>query len=263
MLIDTHCHVHDDAFDRDRLEVIDRALLAQVQMITVGTNKRSSQQAVDLASQHEGMWAVVGMDSEHLSSEVFDLNEYKAIASHVKCVGIGETGFDFYRISPTADPDQVIQAQRVNIEQHAILATELNLPLVVHCRDAYDEQADLLEALIGQGQLPKRGVIHCFTGTFDQAQRFISLGFYISFSGIVTFPPRKNETLVQGMTMLAYCAKTLPLEWIVIETDAPYLSPVPHRGVRNEPVFVKQTAQFIAEVRSCSVEQVINQTTQN
>lgn len=273
MLIDTHCHVHYSAFDQDMDEVIRRNLEQGIQMITVGTQKETSKQGLDLADRYEGVWAVVGLHPNHLEEqtfveddttlEVFDKEVYRQLALHPKCVGIGETGLDYYRIAEHLDRDLVVQKQKETFRAHAELATEVNLPIVVHCRDAYDEQANLIQTLIEEGMLQKRGVIHCFTGTYEQAKRFVELGFYISFSGVVTFPQRKNDPLIDGLTVLQYCARELPLDKILVETDSPYLTPIPHRGERNEPGYVKFIAEKIATLRAVSLEEIEQATTEN
>lgn len=286
MLIDTHCHVHFNAYTEDMDDVIRRTLANGVRMITVGTQKDTSRNGLDVAQRYEGLWAAVGLHPNHLTqqsfydddelppeaqatpqihtrAESFDYAYFKTLAQHPKCVAIGETGLDYHRIPEQADRDEVIRIQRETFIQHANLATETNLPIIIHCRDAYAEQADLLTQLIDDGMLPKRGVMHCFSGTYEEAKRFVDLGFFISFSGVITFPPRKTDVLVDGLSPLQYAARELPIERILVETDSPYLTPIPFRGARNEPMYVKYVTEKIAEIKSMSLQDAERQTTEN
>jgi TatD DNase family protein len=277
MFIDSHCHVHFRAYENDMDAVIQRALDQGIFLITVGTQSDTSRAGLEVAERYDGMWASVGLHPNHLTQqsfvdeqemihtreETFDPNLYASLAVHPKCVAIGETGLDYYRIPEHADRNEVMEMQRRVFRQHARLATDKNKPIIIHCRDAYDEQADLVAELIQAGLLQKRGVVHCFTGTLEQAQRFIELGFMISFSGVVTFPARKNDVIIDGLTLLQYTAREIPLDVMLIETDAPYLTPVPNRGKRNEPANVRDVAVKIAELKGIDVEEVGERTTQN
>ena len=269
-LIDSHCHVHFNAYKDDMDDVIQRTLDKGVFLITVGTQKDTSQRGLDVAERYEGVWAAVGLHPNHLTkqsfvdenefdggavktrTEVFDYELFKKMAAHPKCVAIGETGLDWYRIPEGADLDEVKAVQRATVRAHFDLATEMDLPVVIHCRDAYVEQAEMIREYVEAGKLQRRGVIHCFTGTEAEARVFIELGFYISFSGIVTFAKALMEV-----------AKALPLEKLLVETDAPYLTPVPHRGKRNEPAFVQHVAEKIAELKGVSVDEVARVTVEN
>jgi TatD DNase family protein len=249
-------------------DVIKHTLEAGVFMITVGTQKDTSRMGLEVAKRYDGVWATVGLHPNHLTKqefldeaelepvktrqESFDMDLYRELARHPKCVAIGETGLDYYRIPETADVETVKETQRATVRAHFDLATELNLPVSIHCRDAYAQQAELIGEYTSSGKLSRRGVIHCFTGTEEEARVFIDLGFLISFSGIVTFG--KNVQAV---------ARALPLDKMLIETDAPYLTPAPDRGVRNEPWRVKHVAEKIAELKGVSVEEVAQVTTQN
>lgn|SRR3989338_4282810 len=275
---DTHTHVHFEAFKDDLEDVLRRAQEAGVGMVTVGTQSTTSKRAIEVAEAHDHVWATVGLHPNHTvkqtfhdpnevqgnatvktREEVFDTDSYRALASHPKCVAIGECGFDFYRIPEDADRNKVIWTQEEMLRRQFDLATELELPLVIHCRDAHKEQADLMEEYVRAGKIPRRGVMHCFTGTQEDADRYLSLGFYISFSGVVTFPARKD--LVGPM--LIDVAKTIPDDKILIETDAPYLAPEPMRGKRNEPAYVVHTAEFLARARGVSIDAFARQTTEN
>ncbi|PJE77177.1 hypothetical protein COV05_01020 [Candidatus Uhrbacteria bacterium CG10_big_fil_rev_8_21_14_0_10_48_16] len=274
-LIDSHCHVHFNAYKEDMDEVIQKTLDEGVFMITVGTQKDTSKHGLEVAERYEGMWATVGLhpnhtveqefwDDDELSpdeqatpkiktrAEAFDMAYYRELVRHPKCVGIGETGLDYYRIPEGVDKETVMKNQEATVRAQFDLATEADLPVVIHCRDAYAEQAMLIQEYLDAGKLSRRGVIHCFTGTREEAQRFLDQGFYISFSGIVTFSKALQEV-----------AKTIPLEKLLIETDAPYLTPVPDRGKRNEPWRVKFVAEKIAELKGVTVEEVAEATVKN
>lgn len=267
-LIDSHCHVHFNAYKEDMDEVIQRTLDKGVFMITVGTQQDTSKKGLEIAERYEGIWATIGLhpnhtckqeftDDQELSTiktreEHFDMAFYRELAQHPKCVGIGETGLDYYRIPDGLDPVEVKHVQEATVRAHFDLATEADLPVVIHCRDAYKDQAVLIQEYLDAGKLPRRGVIHCFTGTLEEAQLFVAQGFYISFSGIVTFSKELMEV-----------AKALPLEKILVETDAPYLTPVPNRGKRNEPWQVEYVAAKIAELKEVSIEEVQQMTVKN
>src|SRR3989339_441448 len=244
-LIDSHCHVHFNAYKDDMDEVIKRTLDRGVCMITVGTQKDTSAHGLEVAQRYDGMWAAVGLhpnhtveqefwDNDELSpeeqatpkiktrAEHFDMDYYRELAKHPKCVGIGEFGLDYYRIPEGVDREEVIRRQEETVRAQFDLASEMNKPVVIHCRDAYPQQAVMIREAIEAGKLARRGVIHCFTGTLEEAQTFIELGFYISFSGILTFAKNLQEV-----------AKDLPLDRILVETNAPYITPAPERGKPN------------------------------
>ncbi|HLD20689.1 MAG TPA: TatD family hydrolase [Patescibacteria group bacterium] len=274
-LIDSHCHVHFNAYKDDMDEVIKRTLDHGVFMITVGTQKDTSAHGLEVAQRYDGMWATVGLhpnhtveqefwDNDELSpeeqatpkiktrAEHFDMDYYRELAKHPKCVGIGEFGLDYYRIPEGVDREEVIRRQEETVRAQFDLASEMNKPVVIHCRDAYPQQAVMIREAIEAGKLARRGVIHCFTGTLEEAQTFIELGFYISFSGILTFAKNLQEV-----------ASVLPLERLLVETDAPYLTPAPDRGKRNEPWRVEVVAQKLAELKGVTVEEVASQTLKN
>lgn len=286
MLIDTHCHIHFNAFREDMDEVIKRTLDAGVFLITVGTQKDTSKIGLEVAEHYEGVWASVGLHPNHLTkqefwddeelpsdqqvtgliktrAETFDPEYYLALAKHSKCVAIGECGLDYYRIPEGADLEEVKRVQEQAVRQQFEVATQANLPVIIHCRDAHDHQVALIKEYLNAGKLQRRGVVHCFTGTVEEARRYLDLGFYISFTGIITFPPRKGEADEQGLSPLQRVVKELPLDRIMVETDAPYLTPIPFRGKRNEPSYVRYIAEKIAEVKGISFEEVAEQTTKN
>ncbi len=271
-LFDTHCHVHFNAYKDDMHDVVSRSLAKGVQMVTIGTQKDTSRAGVELARQYDGLWAAVALHPNHLfpvhidedevpfitREEDFDYTYYKELAQDPNVVAIGECGLDWYRIPDDRDIEEVKARQFQVFAQHLDLATDVRLPVIIHCRDAHAECAEVLEKYIAEGKLDRRGIIHCFTGTLDEAMRYIDLGFVISIPGIITFPPKKGD----GLTPLQEVVKQIPLEHMVIETDAPYLTPVPYRGKRNEPWYVQFVAQTIAELKGISTEEVARTTTQ-
>ena len=276
-LFDSHTHIHFKAFNDDMETAIRRAQEAGVLMVTVGTQIDTSRRAVEVARTHEGVWATVGLHPNHTTeqefideneavavakvktrTEAFDAEAYRPLALDPKCVGIGECGLDYYRIpeqkigGAPLPREEIIETQKEMVRRQFELATEVGKPVVIHCRDAYADQAAMIEEAIDKGQLAQCGVMHCFTGTLEEARRFIELGFLISFSGIVTFSKD-----------LAAVAKALPMGKILIETDAPYLAPAPMRGKRNEPAYVVYTAKFLAELKDVRLEELSETTTQN
>lgn len=271
MLIDTHTHVHFNAFKDESDDVVKRALAEDVWMVTVGTQKDTSKYAVELAEKFsEGVYSAVGLHPVHVTGETeeaqsegselafktrredFDPEYYRAlIKSSKKVVAIGECGLDYYRVPAERLAEAKIR-QREQLLMQIKLADETNLPLLFHCRDAHADLQTLISEEITVGRLKRRGIIHCFTSTYEDAMKYIEMGFVISFSGIVTFSKS-----------LADVAKLLPLNKIVIETDAPYLTPVPYRGKRNEPRYVRYTAEHLAKVRGISFEELVEATTAN
>jgi len=248
-LIDSHAHIQGAEFAADLQAVIDRAHAAGVEKIVVvgGAGELSSNEsAIALAHSFPGLFATVGMHPHDAKdvSEV-DLQRLKELAADPKVVAVGETGLDFYYNHSPRDLQKKIFARFVH------MARETNLPIVVHDRDAHLEIAELLRAE-GEGRL--RGVIHCFTGDYEAAKIFLDLGFYLSFSGIVTF--KNAEALREA-------ARKLPLDRMLVETDSPYLAPAPHRGKRNEPAFVVQTAKTLATVKDVALAEIVESTSRN
>ncbi len=247
-LIDSHCHLDMD-FDADRDAVLARARSAGVgAMVTIGASGSfdANRKAVALAAAHDVIHATVGVHP-HEAASVDDavLDAIAALAAEPKVVAIGETGLDYhYEHSPRA-------AQRQAFARFVQLARRLALPLVVHLREADD---DAVEVLRGEGATEVGGVIHCFSGDATSARRFLDLGFHISFSGIVTF---------KTADALREAARIVPADRLMVETDAPFLAPIPYRGRRNEPALVVRTAAVIAEVRGESMERVATATSAN
>jgi len=242
-LIDSHAHLDDRAFAKDRAAVIARAFGEGIGVITIGADLESSREAVRLAKRHRGIWATVGVhphDAKAVTPEV--LAELEALAEGA--VGIGEIGLDYYRdLSPR-------NVQRRAFEQQLALAKRVNLPIALHNRDSTD---DFLAILKNHGP-EYRGVNHSFLGDRPQAEAFLALGLHLGIGGPITFP--KNQGLRDAV-------RVIPLDRILLETDCPYLTPIPYRGRRNEPAYVRYVAEAIAELKSVPVDEVCRQTTEN
>ena len=242
MIVDTHCHLADAKFREDVEAVIERAAEAGVcQLISVGAIGpiENDRRTVEIAEQHENVFAAVGVhphDATQCSPE--RISQLRALARSKKVVAIGESGLDFHYMHSPAE------AQEASLRAHFSLAHELDLPIVIHCRDA---EVRLVEIARECG-LPRRGgVIHCFTGNSDAARAFLALGFCISFSGIITF---KNSAPIRE------AASMVPEDRVMVETDAPYLAPEPYRGKRNEPAYVNRTLETLANLRGLDVATV-------
>lgn len=263
-LIDTHAHLDFPQFDGDREEAIERALLAGVGIIiNVGIDLASSRRAIALAEQYPQVYAAVGIhphDAKMLSDEV--LEELRELAQHPEVVAIGEIGLDFYRdLSPRDE-------QRRAFERQLTLASEVGKPVVIHDRQAHKEAM----AILRRWACPERGrrvesshqppatghklagVMHCFSGNLEMAQRCMDMGFYISVAGPLTFKNARR---------LPEIVRQLPLERLLVETDSPYLAPHPHRGRRNEPAYVKLVAQKVAEIKGVPLEAAARVTADN
>lgn len=252
-LIDTHCHPQLGDYDGDRADVMRRSLDAEVGLIAIGTTVTDSVAGVRLAEQYpnDPVWAAVGIhptDDDVASARVDAL---EALLTSPKVVAIGETGLDFFHLPADDDPQLQIDV----FGQHILLAQQRHLPLIVHCRDkngtfdAYDQVLTILTR-----HQVQRFVMHCFSGTWDYAQRFLDLGGMLSFTGIITFP--KSETMQDVV-------RRVPLERMMVETDAPFLSPVPFRGQRCEPAYVQYVADKAAELRGITVDELVTATTAN
>lgn len=247
VLIDTHCHLDMSAYEADFTEVLARASAAGVtRIISVGIDLESSRRAIALAEQHDGIYATVGVHPHNVAELAEgDYAELPVLCRHPKVVAYGEIGLDYVKnYAPVA-------LQKEHFVRQVALAKELQLPLVVHDREAHD---DIMEMLEGAGPFPAGGVMHCFSGDATFARRVLALGFYISIPGVVTFA--KAE-------MLHGAVRGIPLGSLVLETDGPFLAPVPKRGKRNEPQLMLFTAQKVAELKGVSLEEVARQTTMN
>jgi TatD DNase family protein len=241
-LIDSHCHLDEARFDADREQVIARALAAGVtRMVTIGASGgvQANYDATAIAARHDGIFATVGIhphEASMVSPEVIE--ELGRLARAPKVVAIGETGLDYYYDhSPRPVQCEVFR-------QFIQLARMLRLPIVVHLRDAYEEALTILRE---ESATEVGGVIHCFSGDRAQAKSFLDLAFDISFSGVVTF---KNADELRAVVRM------VPADRFLVETDAPYLAPIPYRGKRNEPAYVVHTAAAVAEARGQALEEI-------
>jgi TatD DNase family protein len=249
MLIDTHAHLDDAKYNGDRDAVMARARDAGVgAFVTIGCDLATSHSAVALANQYPFVYASIGVhphEVRHIGNGWYD--EFRRLAQHKKVVAYGEIGLDYhYNHSPPRD-------QRDRFREQIQLARELKLPVIIHTREA---QEDTIAILKEENASDVGGVFHCFSGDAWLAKDALDLGFYLSFSGILTF---------QNASMLREIAKNTPFDRLLIETDCPYLTPVPYRGKRNEPAYVTQVAKQLASIHGpdLSLEQVAHITTEN
>jgi TatD DNase family protein len=253
IIIDTHAHLDMPEFDSDRDIVIGRAKEAGVAgIITVGIDIKSCRQAIALAEQHPQVWVAVGIhpqETKGVTTE--DVNKLEYLAQNPKVVAIGELGLDFYRNhSPRQDQINVLMLQ-------LDLARKLSLPVIIHCRQAQAEMLPILQKWTESFQLPEekaRGVLHCFSGDLEVAEKYMEMGFNISLGAYIGYP---------SSTKLRETLKNIPLDRIVIETDCPFLPPQKYRGQRNEPVYTLITASVLAEIRQLPIEEIARQTTKN
>lgn len=268
MLIDTHAHVNFNAYKEDADEVIRRSLEKNIWVINVGSQYSTSARAVEMAHKYDKVWAVVGIHPLHLREqklsyqdsdelepveiktrgEEFDYQKYLALARDEKVVAIGEVGLDYHHLEEGDDIDALKRKQKEVFLEAIKLANEVDRPIMIHCWDAY---ADLLE-ILEQHPVGKRGVVHSFVGGYKTARKFIELGYKIGLNGVITYSDGYERLL-----------KEIPLEHIVLETDCPYLTPVPFKGERNEPYQVELVAKKIAEVTDIAVEEIAKVTTEN
>jgi len=278
-LIDAHTHAHFAAYDADYKEVIKRALDQDIWLVNVGTQKDTSKRAVDVAEEFgsgvyphtenfgAGVYATVGLHPTHTNKsfhdkkelgegdavqeftsrgEDFDFEYYKNLAANPKVLAIGECGLDYYRLEEKTK-DRQVKAFEAQIE----LAYEIKKPLMIHCRDAYEDLVGVLNS--SRSKLNKNpGIIHFFSGNKEDARELLNLGFYFSFGGVTTFTKDYDEVI-----------NYITLDNILLETDAPYVSPAPFRGKRNEPGYVKYVAEAIARIMNVKFDKVAYETTNN
>ncbi len=240
MFIDSHCHLNLLAQDAQQLDsVLAQAKENQVtHILCIAIDQASTQTVIQIAETYPDITASVGIHPNVDPQENYTVEELVTLAQHEKVIAIGETGLDYFR----SEGDLIWQ--RTRFQQHIEAAKQAQKPLIIHTREAREDTMQMLET---QGAREAGGIIHCFTEDWDTAQRALDLGFYISFSGIVTF---KNALALREV------AKRIPLDRLLIETDAPYLAPVPHRGKQNQPAFVRHVAECIAQLRDESVEDI-------
>lgn len=258
MYIDTHNHVNSEAFNTDADQVIKRALDHTTGLIIIGTDYKSSKRALDLANKYEnGAWAAVGLHPLSLGDETFNYDMYATLAKFRKAVAIGEIGLDYNWREMDEQIEELKKEQKRVLQEQLLLACRLELPVIIHCRQAHDDLLTILSDFRQKYKenLPKDrpwGVIHCFSGDENIAWQYFNLGLIISFTGLITFSQRWDELI-----------RKVPSDKIMIETDAPYMTPEPYRGKRNEPVLVQYVAARMAEIRGVSVERMAEITTEN
>ena len=259
-VFDSHCHPQFPQYNQDREEMLARAEDADISMVCVGTNLEMSQKAVELAEKHENIWASVGLHPNDFG-ELFEgdkispqkTDAFLHLVNNKKVVAIGEIGLDYYRT-----PDKEHQKKQKEIFEFFInLAYQNQKPLIIHGRDSQTgsggkAHGDIIEILNSAKNILYGGVAHSFTGSIDEAKKYLDLGFYLGFNGIITFTGQYDEVI-----------KHTPLENILLETDAPYLTPEPYRGQRNEPAFVIEVAKKIAAIKNGYLKKITEQTTQN
>lgn len=248
MLIDTHAHLDEQAFEADVDDVVQRAIDAGVSRVfTIGITAATSRAAVELAEKFAAVYAVVGVQPNYVTQEPGDSQEtIRELSTHPRVVAIGETGLDkYWDYAP-------IEAQREWFDWHLELAAEVDKPFIVHCRDADDEVVEQLRSFAA-GR-PLCGVMHSFCGSDATADACLEMGMHLSFSGMLTY--KKNETL-------RATAARVPADRLLVETDAPYLAPIPKRGKRNEPSYVVHTASVLAETRGVTLKEISQTTTSN
>ena len=247
-LIDTHCHLDFPDFEAERSAIIQRAEARGVRrLITISTHISRAANIRSIAEANENVYFTVGTHPHHSHEEVEPtVEDLVQLSRHPKCVGLGEAGLDYHYDQA---PREI--SRRVFLT-HIAAARKTGLPLVIHTRDADEDCAAILTEEMGKGRFP--ALLHCFTSGYELAQTAVALGLYISFSGVLTFKNAQE---------LRETAKSIPLSRLLVETDAPFLAPVPHRGKRNEPAFVVDTARVLAEIKGVSEKELAQATTEN
>ncbi|MAF20639.1 MAG: hydrolase TatD [Parcubacteria group bacterium] len=271
LLIDTHAHINFNGYKDDGGKIINRALEHGVWVINVGAQYSSSVRAVKYANKYEqGVYAIVGLHPSHVISnenpdsedvgkrefEEFNQGKYRKLLEDKKTVALGEIGLDYYDKITDQEKEKQQQAFLEQLE----LAQQMNKPVAIHCRKAYEDLIGLLTMFnSGCASCPHacapaglKGVVHCFVGRWAQAEKLLAMDFYLSFTGLITYVHDYDKVIEKA-----------PLENILIETDSPYLAPEPHRGKRNEPLYVKYVAQRIAQIKKIKFAKVAEQTTKN
>ncbi len=275
MFIDTHAHINFKDFKEDADEVIRRSLDNDTWMILVGSEYKTSNRALNYANKYQkGVYAAVGLHPSHLENgkvenlengekifyerfEEFDYGSYEKLAKFEKVVAIGEIGLDYYQLDPKADTQKIKKKQQEVFIQQLILARQLDLPVIIHCRQAHNDLYEILSNFKKEyGQtIPSGkpwGVVHCFSGDEDLAWKYFRLGLMISFTGLITFSQQWDDLI-----------RKIPLDKIMIETDSPYMTPEPYRGQRNEPLLVQYVAKRVADIKGLKIEKVAKTTFDN
>lgn len=248
MLVDSHCHLDFPEFAPELDAIVARARAAGVgRMVTISTRVKKLPQVIAVAEKYPDIFASVGTHPHHADEELdIDAAELTRLSRHPKIVALGEAGLDYHYDKSPRD------AQAKGFREHIKAARETGLPLVIHTREADADCAAILDEEIGKGAFP--AVLHCYTGGRDLAFKAVELGLYVGFTGIITF---KNGEALRDI------ARDLPADRILVETDAPFLAPIPYRGKRNEPAYVVNTARVLAETRGVTEAEIARQTTEN
>jgi len=277
MLIDTHCHIQFKGLKNDRENILATCREKGMLLNVVGTQQDTSRAAVEFARDRDDAYVSIGTHPNHLfpthiveeesefvsREEGFDHEYYEelyALAPH-KIIAAGETGIDLYHVPEDIPVEEVLKKQREVFLEHVIFAEKHDLPLVIHCRDAHDQLIETIETRVQESGQEIRGVIHCYTGNWEHAKKYLDLGLYLGFTGVITFPPKKTDPRTQED--LLEVVRNMPLDRIVVETDAPYLAPQAYRGKRCEPWMVEEVIAKIAEVRNMSAKDVEKHVEQN
>ncbi|MCX7698483.1 MAG: TatD family hydrolase [Candidatus Goldbacteria bacterium] len=245
IIVETHVHICEPRYDVDRDEMLKRSFESGVKkLINIGADIEENKKVADF--DRDGIYKSIGLHPHYIdkfNEDVF--NEIKGyIVNKKNIVAVGEIGLDYFK-SPSSKENQILI-----FKKFLSVAKEYNLPVVIHSRDAHDDVYNILK----EYNLEKKGVIHCFTGNFETAQKFIDIGYLIGIGGVITFP---------NAAILKDTVRKLPLEFMVLETDAPWLAPQQYRGKRNEPAYLKYIIEKIAEIKNISVDEVIINTTKN
>lgn len=268
MFFDSHTHLNLAAFNKDRKEIIEKTLKQGVFVINIGTCYETSKKAVKIAQQYENCWATVGLHPSHTISIKIDKSElaintkgniseaetfsekFELLLKEQKVIAIGECGLDYSYLKSFSEKDKIKykKIQEEEFRKQIQTAKKYNLPLSLHVRNLYEKALIILEEEKYKGE----AVFHFFTGNIGQAQKILEKGFYLGFSGIITYSEIMNDVI-----------KSAPLEKILIETDAPYVAPVPYRGNRNEPIYVKEVAKKIAEIKKLPLKEIEEATFKN
>ena len=268
MFFDSHTHLNLAAFDKDRKEVIEKTLEQGVFIINIGTCYETSKKAVEISQQYKNCWATVGLHPSHAIPMKIDKSElevnsminmseaeifnerFEDLLKQSKVVAIGECGLDYSYLKDFSEMDQIKykKMEEEELRKQIQAAKRYNLPLSLHVRDLYEEALVILEEEKYKGE----AVFHFFTGKMNQAQKILQMGFYLGFSGVITYSEIMNDVI-----------KDTPLEKILIETDAPYVAPVPYRGDRNEPIYVKEVAKKIAQIKKLPLKKIEEATFEN
>lgn len=267
MIIDTHCHIQFKGQDTDREKIIERCRARGLILNLVGTQKETNRHAVLLAKENTDMYASIGTHPNHLfpthideeeshfmsREEDFDEAYYEEIFNLApeKVIGVGECGLDLFHLPPDVPVETVLDKQKEVFKKHVAFAIKHDVPLVIHVREAHDHMIELLKKIT----LPKqRGTIHCYTGNWEFAEGYLKLGFYLGFTGVITFPAKKTNPAQQES--LWEVIRNMPEDKILVETDAPYLAPQKYRGERCEPWMTEECVIKIAELRGKDVKEM-------